>query len=329
MKSENTQYSHAITFDPSIFRGRDGSGNTWLRRMRLQVGLVILVGLVALSGCTTVNFSLIFPAQEPPAVTSWSEQRIMGELKVNYEWAAPRGTGPFPTIVIQPGIDTTAQELRAAVWDLASRGYVAVAVGYLRNVNGTYESVRFPLRAPRDIKGLVEPIRAEPRVDQSRMGLLGFSRGAAYSLLLAAEVPEFRTAVAYYPITDFPRWVDERAESSALWRFAFKVVRWQNRNLEQGTDKELRQLLYTSSPVYRVGDIKLPVLFIHGDRDSVAPLRDSATMNSLMNARCDCSELMVVNDAEHSFNFKDPASAANAWYATLEWFSRYLKSTTI
>ncbi len=240
-----------------------------------------------LTGSASINFSLIFPKQEPATVTSWVDERIIGDLKVHYEWAAPRAPGQYPTIVIQPGIDTAAEDLRTALWDLASRGYAAVALGDLRDVNGDFQDARFPLRSSDSFKRIIEPVRDEPRVDPARMVLPGFSRGAAYSLLMAADVPDFRTAVVYYPITDFPRWVDERAENSALWRFAFKVVQWQYRTIEQGSNQELRNLLYKSPALYRAGDINLPVLFFHGDRDTVAPLRDSTTMLSLRNARCD------------------------------------------
>jgi dipeptidyl aminopeptidase/acylaminoacyl peptidase len=295
--------------------------------MRRVTALMLAITLFGLGGCASVDFSLIHPAEAPADVVSWSEETRSGELAIRYEWAAPQGLGPFPTVVVQPGIDTAAHDLRAILWDLASRGYLAVAIDYGRVINGESRQVRFPLRNAAEISVLLEPVRAEPRVDPTRMGLLGFSRGAAYSLLLAAEVPEFRAAVAYYPITDFERWVDEREQRSAIWRLAFTVARWQFRSEGHGLDdSDLRGLLKQSSAINRAQDIRTPVLFIHGDRDSVAPLRDSVSLNALLNERCDCSKLIVVRNGDHSFNFKDPAKAANSWYATLDWLARYLKA---
>jgi len=295
--------------------------------MRRVVSLWLAGALLGLSGCGSVNFSLIHPEEPPAGVVSWSQEAQSGELRIQYEWAAPRGDGPFPTVVVQPGIDTTARDLRALIWDLASRGYLAVAIDYERIINGESRRVRFPLREPSELAALLDPIQAEPRSDPSRMGLLGFSRGAAYSLLMAAEVPEFRAAVAYYPITDFQRWVDEREESSAIWRLAFAVVRWQFRSEGQGLDDDdLRGLLKQSSALYRAQDIRTPVLFIHGDADRVAPLRDSISLHAMLNERCDCSRLMVVRNGDHAFNFKDPAKAAHSWYATLNWLARHLKA---
>jgi 2,6-dihydroxypseudooxynicotine hydrolase len=295
--------------------------------MRRAVALLATTALLGLGGCSSVNFALIHPAEAPTEVVSWSQEERLGELLVRYEWAAPQGLGPFPTVVVQPGIDTAAQDLRAMLWDLATRGYLAVAIDYERLINGESRRVRFPLRDAAEIAALLEPVRAEPRVDLARMGLLGFSRGAAYSLLMAADMPEFRTTVAYYPITDFERWVDEREERSAVWRLAFTVVRWQFRTEGQGLDdNDLRGLLKQSSALHRAQDIRTPVLFIHGDRDSVAPLRDSVSLHALLNQRCDCSKLLVVRNGEHSFNFKDPAKAANSWYATLDWLARHLKA---
>ena len=295
--------------------------------MRRLLALLLTSVLFGLGGCASVNFSLIHPSEPPAEVESWSLETRSDDLLVRYEWAAPRGTGPFPTVVVQPGIDTAAPDMRALLWDLASRGYLAVAIDYERIINGASRQVRFPLRNVEEIATLLEPVRAEPRVDPSRMGLLGFSRGAAYSLLLAAEVPEFRAAVAYYPITDFERWVSEREARSAFWRIAFTVVRWQFRSEGQGLDDDdLRGLLKHSSALNRAHDIHAPVLFIHGDRDTVAPLRDSISMHALLNERCDCSKLMVVRNGDHSFNFKDPAKAANSWYATLDWLARHLKA---
>lgn len=295
--------------------------------MRRAIAVLAAMTLLGLGGCGSVNFSLIHPSEAPAEVVSWSQQERLGELLVRYEWAAPQGLGPFPTVVVQPGIDTAAQDLRAMLWDLAARGYLAVAIDYERLINGESRRVRFPLRDAAEIAALLEPVRAEPRVNPARMGLLGFSRGAAYSLLMAADAPEFRAAVAYYPITDFERWVDEREARSAIWRLAFTVVRWQFRTEGQGLDDDdLRGLLKQSSALHRAQDIRTPVLFIHGDRDSVAPLRDSESLHALLNERCDCSKLMVVRNGEHSFNFKDPAKAANSWYATLDWLARHLKA---
>jgi dienelactone hydrolase len=62
------------------------------------------------------------------------------------------------------------------IWDLASRGYVAIAADYMRLIDGEWRRNMFAWRSTGDITLIIDATRAYPEVDQSRIGALGFSR---------------------------------------------------------------------------------------------------------------------------------------------------------
>ena len=72
-----------------------------------------------------------------------------------------------------------------------ARGYVAIAADYERFIDGAYrrDHVRLALRGGRS-RLIVEIARGYAEVDPARIGLLGFSQGGVYSLLIAAHAPE-------------------------------------------------------------------------------------------------------------------------------------------
>src|SRR4030095_10313462 len=107
-------------------------------------------------------------------------------------------------------------------------GYVAIAYDYKRWLDGQWRRNVFAWRSAGDLTLPIDITRAYSEVDQDRIGALGFSEGAVVSLLLAAYEPDrIKAVVAYYPITDFPRWY--ASERHGLPRFLFELARWQVR----------------------------------------------------------------------------------------------------
>src|SRR3989338_7644965 len=52
--------------------------------------------------------------------------------------------------------------------------------------------------ALRDINALAGELKARPMVDGQRLGIVGFSMGAAIALIMAQHNPDFKAAVAFY-----------------------------------------------------------------------------------------------------------------------------------
>lgn len=286
------------------------------------------VGMILLAGCAQTNHHLIHPTRAAPEVIVWTADVARDELKVHLEGARPPGPGPFPTVIVHPEEEETAAAMRGVIWDLAARGYLAIAADYYRRIDGEYQRNMFAWRSSGDLTLIIDAAAEYPEVDQSRIGALGFSEGAVVSLLMAAHDPDrIKAVVAYYPITDFPHWfAGERSGLSS--RIVFALGKWQMRD-ESGAESEsdFQTMLRLASPLYLAEFIRAPVLFVHGEDDTLLPLEESERMAERLRTHGATTEVLVVPDAGRFFNFRQPEQATRAWEATLGWLDRYLRPT--
>src|SRR4029453_15907698 len=180
-----------------------GPGRPIPARMQRLLG----IGMILVAGCARTNHNLIHPRQPAPEVIVWSGDFARDDLKLHVEGARPPGVGPFPTILVHPEEEATAADMHGVIWDLAAHGYVAIAADYHRRIEGKYRRSMFAWKSSKDLMLIIDAGSTYPEVDQNRIGALGFSEGAVVSLLMAAHDPDrIKAVVAYYPITDFPRW---------------------------------------------------------------------------------------------------------------------------
>jgi dienelactone hydrolase len=289
---------------------------------------VVGISMLLLGGCAQTNHYLIHPRDPAPEVVVWSADFARDQIQVHIEGARPPGVGPFPTVLVLPEEDEEASDMHGVIWDLAARGYLAIAADFRRWIDGKYRRNSFAWRSSADLTLIVDVTRAYPEADQTRIGALGFSEGAVVSLLMAAHDPDrIKAVVAYYPITDFPRWfAGER--SDLLPRLLFGLARWQLR-VDSGApnDAEFDKMLRLASPFYMAEYIRAPVLLVHGAQDTLAPPDESERMAERLAASGDITKLLIVPGGERLFNFRQPQQATLAWDATLEWLDRYLRST--
>jgi dipeptidyl aminopeptidase/acylaminoacyl peptidase len=287
---------------------------------------VLGVALILLAGCTQTNHFLIHPHHAARDVVLWSADFGRDQLRVHIEGARPPGDGPFPTVIVHPEEEETATDMHGVIWDLAGRGYVAIAADYYRRIDGKWRRNMFAWRSTGDITLVIDATRAYRQVDQSRIGALGFSEGAVVSLLMAAHDPDrIKAVVAYYPITDFPHWV--AGERSGLSdRAIFALAIWQLR-VESGApnEDEYQTMLRLASPLYMVDLVRAPVLFVHGARDTLLPPEESERMAERLTASGVTTKVILVPDAGRLFNFRQPEEATVAWQATVAWFDQYLR----
>ena len=234
------------------------------------------------------------------------------------------GAGPWPTVLVHPDGSATAAEMRGVLWDLASRGYLAVAADYRRLHDGTYRRTLFPWCEEAESTAVLEVLGAQPWVDPQRLAALGFSQGGIFSLLLAAQTPVVKAVIAYYPVTDFPRWLTA-SHTPLLQRLIFRFIReYFRRDAEGCPEVPFQTMLDRASALYQAERIQVPVLLIHGDQDGAAPVDESQRLAARLAALGRDVELVVIAGGHHVFNFKHPAQAQAAWQVTLQWLARHL-----
>ena len=290
-----------------------------------RVAALLVLGTTLLAGCS-VNHFLIHPKDPAPEIVVWSADFERDLLKLHIEGARPRGKGPFPTVIVLPEEEVKATEMRGMLFDLAARGYVAIAGSYERLIEGKHRPSMFAWKTQGDLTLIVDSVFTYPEVDQKRLGLLGFSEGAVVNLNIAAHDPErIKAVVAYYPITDFPYWIAGK-RSGIFNRMLFALAKWQLRDESRAAnDEDYLTMLTISSPLNASEAISAPTLFIVGEKDALLPPEESERMAKRMKAAGVTAEVLVIPDAKRFFNYRHPEQATQSWQAAVAWLDRYLQ----
>ncbi len=180
--------------------------------------------------------------------------------------------------------------------------------------------VRFHLRDVEDVRNAISYLEGVSYVDPRRIGIIGHSRGGSASLRAAAKVPRVRSTVALSPLTDNARWIRGLREHNPT-QYALSVKR------HGGTPEEDPQYYQAISAVNYAGQIKTPVLLIHGTNDLLAPPDHSQWMYDALvrseNPRVEIQSLPGLgHDFEDSKGFKDTAKVVEL---VSQWFAETLK----
>jgi dienelactone hydrolase len=284
----------------------------------------MLFPALLLAGC--VDHYLVHPRRPPAGAQRWTEVAVAGDLKIRLEWVRPAGPGPLPTVIVHPEAGHQAAEMRGVLHDLAKAGYMAAAADYQRRTGARWRENLIPWRDPADPRRVIDRVRAHRDVDPRRIGLLGFSQGGVFSLLIAAHDGSAAVVVAYYPVTDFENWM-EAAGAPLPRRLVFRLIRVGFRRASGArSDAELQALLRRASPLRQAEFIRAPVLLVHGSRDNSADVEESRRLAQRLAELGRPVELLVIPGAGHVFNFRDRRQARLAWDATLAFLDRHLRS---
>jgi dienelactone hydrolase len=262
----------------------------------------------------------------------------------------PGEPGERPTVVICHGFKGFMKWgfFPALAALLAERGFVAVRV----NLSGTgmrpgdelvtdpdafrdntYSRELADLRAVLDAAagdGSIGAI-APGRVDRSRIGLFGHSRGGGVSLLAAAGPPwrdQLRALVTWASIADVDRFTPEQKEA---WR---RVGEHPAVNARTGQRLALGPGMLADIEERRAGlDLlaaatarRAPWLIVHGAEDESVPVAEAHRLAGRATGR---TELLVIPGANHTFGVRHPFAGPTpqliqALNATQRWFREHL-----
>jgi len=106
----------------------------------------------------------------------------------------PAEGGPFPGIIILGGSEGGLFEPRARAF--AANGFAALTLAYFNYPDLPDELVEIPLEY---FDGAIAWMRAQPRVDPGRLGIVGGSKGGELALLVASRNSELKAVVAMTP----------------------------------------------------------------------------------------------------------------------------------
>ncbi|HEY0783472.1 MAG TPA: dienelactone hydrolase family protein [Thermoanaerobaculia bacterium] len=172
---------------------------------------------------------------------------------------------------------------------------------------------------------------APRRVDRTRIGLFGHSRGGGDALLAASRPPwreTVRALVTWASIADVDRFTPEQKEA---WRRSGEMPVVNGRTgqrLAMGLGmlrdiEENRAELDLSAAARAVA---APWLIVHGDADESVPVEEAHQLAALAPGK---HELLVLPGAQHTFGSRHPfvgpsPDLIQALNATQTWFRRWL-----
>jgi uncharacterized protein len=152
-----------------------------------------------------------------------------GSLTISGIMNVPKGTGPFPVLIlnhgyIDPAIYTNGRGLKREQDYFARRGYVVVHPDYRNHAESDDDpenEVRFRLGYTEDVINVIYALRAAalPFVDGGRIGMLGHSMGGGVTLNTLVVAPDLiKAAVLFAPVSanyvrNYERWTRNESET--------------------------------------------------------------------------------------------------------------------
>ncbi|MGB0582615.1 MAG: alpha/beta hydrolase family protein [Limisphaerales bacterium] len=123
------------------------------------------------------------------------------------------------------------------------------------------------------VDSVIEAMVKRHNVDHRKVHLLGTSMGAGSSLIYQMRRPaKIRSLVAIFPMTDFPRWLEEKP----IYRMVVERAHGITTKTRATGLNEISPLLHPEA--FR----NVPMMLIHGNRDAVVPPHHSRNFAAVL-----------------------------------------------
>jgi len=221
------------------------------------------------------NFLLGDILKENEAYKEYYITYVGGGVKISGIMNVPHGEGPFPLLIlnhgyINPSVYTNGRGLRREQDYLARSGFVVLHPDYRNHADSTPDNraeVSLSTLYTEDvINAVVSVLEAQlPFIDESKIGMLGYSMGGGITLNAISVVPDLvDAAVLYAPVSGnyeniYNRWAVDSEDA--------KIV-----EEKYGTIDENPEFWKGLSSETFYDRITIPTMFHQGDNDDEIPL---------------------------------------------------------
>ena len=169
-----------------------------------------------------------------------------------------------------------------------------------------------------DIMAAVDKAAGLPYVDESRMGVTGYSYGGFMTAWIIGHDHRFKAAVSGAPCINL-----SSMYGTSDIGISFGEVQW------GGMRKDALDMYLQMSPLTYAPDVQTPVLLLHGEDDHRCPIGQSEEYFVTLKRLGKTAEFVRFPGSAHSFLRGGHPKLRREYLArTLDWFDRYLDPAT-
>jgi uncharacterized protein len=133
-----------------------------------------------------------------------------GKLTLEGAWHYPEGAGPFPVVVVchphpQYGGEMSNNVVMAICQGLCQQGIAAFRFNF-RGAGGSQGNFADGVGEQEDAKAALSFVAKDNKIDNSRIGLAGYSFGAGVALSAAPTDEQVKAIALISPPLDMPQW---------------------------------------------------------------------------------------------------------------------------
>lgn len=176
--------------------------------------------------------------------------------------SVPPGKGPFPLVIVLPGLDSTKETRHFGRGPLLRRG---LAVLSLDGPGQGEVSLRLPLRHDYEVAvtAAIDYLESRTEIDPDRIGLSGASLGGYYACRAGAFEPRLKALVANCGPYDWGAVYDELPSVTSG---AFRLYSWSK------SDEEARERASALDLTGVAEQVHQPLVVVHGMLDPLIPV---------------------------------------------------------
>ena len=254
-----------------------------------------------------------------------------GEYEIPAIMTSPEGTAVVPGVILLHGSASHKNEvgdlyLRLAE-QLANNGIASIRIDFAGTGDSPVDYTHYTLKtAVRDAEVALAFLRSQPRVDDHRIGVVGFSQGGLIAQLLLAQQPGIKSFVAWSsvasdgigPFADMfeTLYMKAKREGQVEQQFAWRPP--------LTVSYEWFEQVMANQSLSGMAEYTGSVLAIAGSNDTVVP--PTAATRLIVASGSDVARAVTIKGADHIFNVLDENANQDEQLLemTTEWFAEAL-----
>ncbi|MBU3135762.1 alpha/beta fold hydrolase [Clostridium gasigenes] len=297
--------------------------------------------LILLSGLLTFSMGLTGCSNSTENVQKFNEEKVMianGNHDVPGILTMPTNASeekPAPVVLLLHGTGGNKNELGDIYIRLASKlaedGYASLRIDFAGGGDSTqpYVENNFDDSVTDALKS-IDYLESLPKVDDTRIGVLGYSQGGRTAQVVAGRSPK---------VSALATWASASSNGNEGFEMFFTLEEEANKNgsttltLPWGTKLELGKKWFdamkNSRALDEVANYKGPLLAIAGSEDQVVPTKYAKDL--VMHAGGNDATLRIIEGADHGYKIlandqlnPDQSIAEELLTITTDWFKAKL-----